>query len=552
MKKESWKQKLLRDTEIRLPEGRQAKNDAYLPPEPIDAVPHKQAWKRRLPYAAAAVAAAAVLVTGLSVHWHHAGPDLPAAEATPGGVMTVVSTAASSRATTLQTTSATTNKQASNTRTTQSNRPATGTTVSSAAVPAVSAGELSLKLGFTSEKVDGEFAAYAQLADGGYVATGNTQAFADLRTPGNDQRSAMAVRYDAAGKIQYIRLFGGDGSDTFYQVIATRDGGFLAYGNTSSLAGGDFDRSGIQGVPQDGTTLIVKYDADGNVLWARTGASVRAHNITGYAAKCVCETADGSLAGVVESYADNSKGIQYYRFHWDASGKPLTEEEYVHVDLPVDHLADVRLNQDGSLTGVGNRGEFGSHTGVFFRLNADGSQAFATEFPFLYFGNMLETDDGQFLINGTFSRHTRAADLQRAGAVPPAAYQEKKSYGVVMIKLTADGKLVGGDMLIGLDSSNARCMTPLGGGETLVQVHDMGKFIDPLTGETRPQSRVYFYRVGTDGKLAKLHTSSSDLLVGVYSGVDGFIRQPDGSMQVICLENSSPSYIRVLELTSWG
>ena len=552
MKKESWKQKLLRDTEIRLPEGRQGKSDAYLPPESADVVPHKPAWKRRLPYAAAGVAAAAVLVTGLSIHWHNAGPGLPAVEGTSGGVGTAASTAVSSRATELQTTSAAATTQASHTQTTQPNKQTSGSTASSAAVPVASAGELSLELAFTCEKVDGEFASYAQLADGGYVATGNTQAFADLRTPGNDQRSAMAVRYDAAGKIQYIRLFGGDGSDTFYKVIATRDGGFLACGNTSSTAGGDFDRSGIRGA-QGGSTLIVKYDADGNVLWARTGASVRAHNITGYAADSVYETADGSLIGMVESYADDSKGIQYYRFHWDASGKPLTGEEYIHVDVPADHIADVRLKQDGGFVAVGNAEDNDAQAGLLILASGDGGVAIVKKYPYLMLQSLLPTDDGGYVVGGMVSRYTGTTDLQRAGITPPKGYRSKSSDGVIFMKFTADGALVGGDMVVSaLQGGQAERMIALDGGEALFRMLNLGAFTDPLTGNVRPQSKNYYYRIDKNGKLAQLHTASSDLLVGVYNGLDGFIRQPDGSVRAVCLENSSPSYIRVLRLKSWG
>ena len=115
--------------------------------------------------------------------------------------------------------------------------------------------------------------------------------------------------------------------------------------------------------------------------------------------------------------------------------------------------------------------------------------------------------------------------------------------------MSADGKLVGGDMIVGLDDMGfARYLLPLDGGEALVQVHDMGKFIDPLSMKTRPESQVYLYRINAQGKLSRLYTSSSKLLTGVYDGLDGLIRQEDGSLRVLCLENTLPGRLRMLKL----
>ncbi len=59
----------------------------------------------------------------------------------------------------------------------------------------------------------------------------------------------------------------------------------------------------------------------------------------------------------------------------------------------------------------------------------------------------------------------------------------------------------------------------------------------------------YLATLGTGGKLKVLGSaSSSDLLTGVYDGIGGLFPQPDGSMLAVCLENTTPSYIRILRL----
>ena len=45
-----------------------------------------------------------------------------------------------------------------------------------------------------------------------------------------------------------------------------------------------------------------------------------------------------------------------------------------------------------------------------------------------------------------------------------------------------------------------------------------------------------------------MYTSSSKLLTGVYDGLDGLIRQEDGSLRVLCLENTLPGRLRMLKL----
>lgn len=547
MKNHNWKQQLIQDTELRLPERRRPKNETYLPPAAAGVPSGGFKRKMMVKYGLSAAAAIVALLIGAGMFLRYAGPDKQ--PMVGEGDVSITQTAESPIFT--KPDGATVPTMYGETK-----APATGTEEPGATDPAAAPtqplystiSELSLELAYNSEEIEGEFASYAQMEDGGYVVSGNTMGYADKRTTGNSEKSAMVVRYDAGGRVVYVRLFGGDGWDTFYKVIATRDGGYLACGNTSSRSGGDFDRLGIQGA-EGGSVIFVKFNADGNTLWARSGASVKAHNITGYGADSLYETGDGRLIGMVESYDTTS--ISYYRFCWDAEGNPLTENEYEPVSFPCDFTGDVHINEDGSIIAAGTKESQNGYTGVFFRINSDGSTAFVNEYPSLYFNDgMLLLDDGQYLVIGQTPRSASTADLERAGVIPPDYYKPQKDKGIVFMKLTAEGELTGGDMLVlSGDSSPARYIVPLTGGEALVDANSRG-FIDPFTGKT-PKGRVCLYRIGRDGKFSRLHTSSSELLTGVYNGLDGLIPQKDGSIQVVCLNNSTPCSIRVLRLKSW-
>jgi len=411
-------------------------------------------------------------------------------------------------------------------------------------------------LAFTSDKVDAELAAYARMADGGFVVTG---------------RGAMVARFDASGRLLYTRLFrcgcestfdndshsmfDDNSHSTFYKVIATRDGGYLACGSTSCYSGGDFEKAGIRGVEGDGTALFVKFDANGNVLWARTGAAVRAHNVSGYAAGSVYETPDGKLIGMVEAYALDSFAISYFRFCWDANGNPLTANEFEYLPMPVEYITDMQVREDGGVIAVGGRTgktpgkAYTGLTGAFFSVNADGSLVFIREYPQIHFEGLLRTGDGQYILNGMFSKHTGLADLKRAGVTPPPSYREKQDSGVIFIRITADGEWVGGDMILGADTEengHSRYLTLLDNGEALYDVFSMDKFVDPFSGNIRTQDGIDLYRIGKDGKLAQAYAPKSGLLTGSYGGLDGIIRLEDDSMLAVCLENRSPGYIRVL------
>jgi hypothetical protein len=77
------------------------------------------------------------------------------------------------------------------------------------------------------------------------------------------------TRLDAAGRVLWTRIFGGDGSDLLGEIQETSDGGFLLVGWSDS------DVSGNKTIPARGGVdgWIIRLDAQGNRLWEQVYGS---------------------------------------------------------------------------------------------------------------------------------------------------------------------------------------------------------------------------------------------------------------------------------------
>ena len=113
-------------------------------------------------------------------------------------------------------------------------------------------------------------------ADGGFVAVGSQTSSTLMNGDGSfnlvkigTEQNAIAVKYDASGNIVWADNLGGDGYDSFESVTAAPDGGFAAAGylNSTMLENSDGSFS-LARIGYAENTLIVKYDASGNIEWA--------------------------------------------------------------------------------------------------------------------------------------------------------------------------------------------------------------------------------------------------------------------------------------------
>jgi len=77
---------------------------------------------------------------------------------------------------------------------------------------------------------------------------------------------AIIVKYDEGGEVVRKESFGGSGSDVFYGITSSIDGGYTAVGSSSSI---DQDMAGLN-MDGDGRAVIVQYDVNGEVTWKKS------------------------------------------------------------------------------------------------------------------------------------------------------------------------------------------------------------------------------------------------------------------------------------------
>ena len=120
-----------------------------------------------------------------------------------------------------------------------------------------------------------------ECADGGFVLVGTTKSF------GYGWWDGYVSKIDAAGNELWSRAYGCDGADSFYDGVATPDGGCAFAGNYGSYGYGS------------GDLYLVRTDAAGDTLWTRTYGGY-----SGERAYAMESTADGGfiMAGFTESF----------------------------------------------------------------------------------------------------------------------------------------------------------------------------------------------------------------------------------------------------------
>jgi hypothetical protein len=141
--------------------------------------------------------------------------------------------------------------------------------------------------------------AYAiQTPDLGYLLWSNTASYASGPT------DFMVVKTDPSGTVQWGKLIGGPGEEmVLCSPVRLQDGGFVFAGASSSFGSGEFD------------LLILKMDASGSLLWARTFGGADTEIV-----RSVIPTSDGgfALAGLTRS--DGSGASDFLIIKADANG----------------------------------------------------------------------------------------------------------------------------------------------------------------------------------------------------------------------------------------
>lgn len=181
--------------------------------------------------------------------------------------------------------------------------------------------------------------------DGGYLLGGSSTSGSEgdktqASRGGNDY---WLVKVDAQGRKQWDRTYGGDSTDVLRAAQQTSDGGYLLGGG--SLSG----RNGDKSQPNQGESdfWVIRLDAQGNKLWDRTfggskGESVTALQLTPDGGCVLAGTSFSPRSG--DKTEDSMQG-DFWVVKLDANGRKQWDRTIGGNDLDV--LDDLQVAPDG-------------------------------------------------------------------------------------------------------------------------------------------------------------------------------------------------------------
>lgn len=111
-------------------------------------------------------------------------------------------------------------------------------------------------------------------ADGGFILGGDSNSALgfDKKEANRGGNDYWVIKLDAKGNPMWQRVFGGKGNEELTALIATKDGGYLIGGSSSSSAEYNDTQLGCKKEHSRGSLdyWIVKVDSDGNEVWQHT------------------------------------------------------------------------------------------------------------------------------------------------------------------------------------------------------------------------------------------------------------------------------------------
>jgi hypothetical protein len=219
------------------------------------------------------------------------------------------------------------------------------------------------------------------------------------------------VKLDNKGNIKWQRTLGGQYSDLLESIIQTRDGGYLAGGHSNSPSSLDKSEASYGA----GDYWIVKLDKDGHTEWEKTlGGEKDDHLYALLQTRDGGYLAGGNSASGVSGAKDkpNKKGTDYWIIKFDEYGQEQWQKTY---DIgKVDVLTSMVENADGTLLlgGYAQSEVIGKKSSdkeeindyVALKINAEGKELWRASAGSLgedILRRLVETRDGGYLLAGT-------------------------------------------------------------------------------------------------------------------------------------------------------
>ncbi len=193
----------------------------------------------------------------------------------------------------------------------------------------------------------------------GFIYTVGDAANSFLGQPHLGNYDGLVVKFDQDGTVIWARQFGTSVADTLQAIVQTSDGNFVVGGHTQGQVGSDPLRGGWD-------AWMIKFDADGNVIWNRQFGNNFSEEIYD-----IVETIDGGLLAVGYR-SDNDDPWHGWVAKFDADGNNIWNQSYSTDNDSI--LRDVLKLDNGHFIVSGNT--YGTIAG---NTNSGGSDAVILE-----------------------------------------------------------------------------------------------------------------------------------------------------------------------------
>lgn len=285
------------------------------------------------------------------------------------------------------------------------------------------------------------FNSILKINDGNYIIVGTTESFGAKFSDG------LVIKVDLSGNEIWKRIFDGNGTENFSDIVLTDDEGYLILGTTNPFGAGNPFSAG----KSDG--WLVKLDKRGNKIWSRTYGGKKNEFIVSLE-----KANDGCyvLAGGTESYGSGKR--DFYLIKVDATGNELWSRTFG--GNKIEGANDVKQTKDGGYILVGSTKSFGVGDRDFFMIKTDAqghklwSRTFGGKKCERAF-SVHENDEGGYTLTGVTSSFGAGEydgwliiTDEKGNRIQAHTYGGEKNDLIRFSKKTAEG----GYMLIGIKS----------------------------------------------------------------------------------------------------
>lgn len=255
--------------------------------------------------------------------------------------------------------------------------------------------------------------AIRQTKDGGYIIGGSSESIiSGLKTEASyGSLDYWIVKLDSAGNIEWQKTFGGQFMDQLESILSTKDEGYIIGGWSNSLKSGNKSEDAFG----EGDYWILKLDRNGEKEWERAfGGEEDDHLYTiietkegGYlAGGDSCSSTSGNKK------KSNGRGTDFWLIKITETGE--TDWEEIYDFGKTDVLTSITENEDGTLllggnaktenTGLARTDKKGIDDFIALKITADGEEKWRQSVGSAGEDNLkklIETRDGGYLLAGT-------------------------------------------------------------------------------------------------------------------------------------------------------